>query len=114
VTIQSTIRRAGLTLALVGCASRGAQSPAAASLPDGLWDAHTHLTWWGADALDSLAKYGIVGVRDLGSDAVTLARWRDDIARGTRRGPRILYAGGQIDGPRDNPRRGDAFVARVG
>jgi hypothetical protein len=71
--------------------------------PAGLWDAHTHLTWWGPDALDSLDKYGIVGVRDLGSDAVLLAKWRDEIAQGKRRGPRIFFAGGQIDGPRDNP-----------
>jgi imidazolonepropionase-like amidohydrolase len=71
-------------------------------MPEGLWDAHTHLTWWGPDALDSLVKYGIVGVRDLGSDAYTLAKWRDEIARGTRRGPLILFAGGQIDGPKES------------
>lgn len=71
-------------------------------MPAGLWDAHTHLTWWGPDALDSLLKYGIVGVRDLGGDAIELAKWRDEIARGTRRGPRIYFAGGQIDGPKES------------
>ncbi|MBA3558993.1 MAG: hypothetical protein H0W30_10370 [Gemmatimonadaceae bacterium] len=34
----------------------------------GYWDAHVHLTLYGADALDSLATHGIVGVRDLGTD----------------------------------------------
>ena len=94
---------AAMSLCVSACAARGGQTSATANLPKGLWDAHTHLTWWGEDALDSLVKYGIVGVRDLGSDARTLAKWRDEIARGTRPGPRILYAGGQIDGPRDNP-----------
>jgi hypothetical protein len=71
-------------------------------MPEGLWDAHTHLTWWGPDALDSLQKYGVVGVRDLGSDAYQLAKWRDEIAGGTRRGPMIFFAGGQIDGPKES------------
>ena len=100
--IRSAFASTALTLALIACATTGSQAPAAEDLPDGLWDAHTHITWWGPDALDSLSKYGIVGVRDLGSDAHLLAKWRDEIARGTRRGPRILYAGGQIDGPKEN------------
>ena len=87
---------------LAACVARSGPSPVAAALPEGLWDAHTHLTWWGPDALDSLTKYGIVGVRDLGSDAYTLSKWRDEIASGKRRGPRILFAGGQIDGPKES------------
>jgi hypothetical protein len=100
--IRSSLIAAALSVCLAGCGARGAQSAATAKLPEGLWDAHTHLTWWGPDALDSLDKYGIVGVRDAGSDALTLIRWRDEIAKGKRRGPLILFAGGQIDGPRDN------------
>jgi imidazolonepropionase-like amidohydrolase len=68
----------------------------------GLWDAHTHISWWGEDALDSLTKYGIVGVRDCGGDVQQLRRLRDEIAAGTRTGPRIYFAGPQIDGPKDN------------
>src|SRR5918992_4379720 len=86
----------------VGACTAGSRLPATTAVPEGLWDAHTHLTWWGPDALDSLVKYGVVGVRDLGSDAYTLARWRDDIARGARRGPMIFFAGGQIDGPKES------------
>src|SRR3712207_906355 len=92
-----------LLLSFGACAARP-RPAATTTAPEGLWDAHTHLTWWGPDALDSLVKYGVVGVRDLGSDAYTLAKWRDEIARGARRGPRILFAGGQIDGPKESTR----------
>lgn len=68
--------------------------------PEGLWDAHTHLTYWGEDALDSLTAYGVVGVRDCGGDPVLLKKWRDEIARGERRGPRIYFSGPHINGPR--------------
>jgi hypothetical protein len=72
------------------------------SYPAGLWDAHTHLTRWGEDALDSLTKYGVVGVRDLGGDPVKLRTWRDEINRGVRRGPRIFFSGPHINGPRND------------
>lgn len=72
------------------------------SYPPGLWDAHTHLTYWGEDALDSLTKYGVVGVRDLGGDPVLLRKWRDEIQRGSRRGPRIYFSGPYINGPRND------------
>jgi hypothetical protein len=72
------------------------------SYPAGLWDAHTHLTYWGEDALDSLTKYGVVGVRDLGGDPVKLRAWRDEINRGARRGPRIFFSGPHINGPRND------------
>jgi hypothetical protein len=88
-------------LFLGACAARS-RPAATTAVPEGLWDAHTHLTWWGPDALDSLVKYGVVGVRDLGGDAYTLAKWRDEIARGARRGPMIFFAGGQIDGPKES------------
>ncbi len=68
--------------------------------PEGLWDAHTHIAYWGEDALDSLTKYGVVGVRDLGGNPEQLRKWRDEIARGVRRGPRIYYSGPHINGPR--------------
>jgi hypothetical protein len=89
-----------LTVLSVGCAT--SKRSTVSDMPDGLWDAHTHITWWGPDALDSLSKYGVAGVRDLGGDAILLAKWRDEIARGTRTGPRIYFAGGQIDGPKES------------
>lgn len=87
-----------MPLAIGFALSRGC-APSATPVA-GLWDAHTHLSWWGEDALDSLARYGIVAVRDCGGDALQLRRWRDQIAAGTRQGPRIYFAGPQIDGPK--------------
>ena len=80
-------------------------------MPEGLWDAHTHLTYWGEDALDSLVKYGVVGVRDCGGDPVLLRKWRDEINRGLRRGPRIYFSGPHINGPR--PDSGNRLIVRT-
>lgn len=87
-----------LALGLAGCA----KEPVKQQVEPGLWDAHTHISWWGEDALDSLTKYGIVAVRDCGGDMVQLRRLRDEIAAGTRKGRRIYFSGPQIDGPKDN------------
>ena len=77
--------------------------PPPAAAP-GLWDAHSHLSWYGEAALDSLLAYGVVGVRDVGGDALQLRRWRDEIRSGARCGPMIFFAGPVIDGPKRNPR----------
>ena len=55
----SHIRAIALVLMCAGLACSPGRT---ADLPEGLWDAHTHLTYWGVDALDSLTKYGVVGV----------------------------------------------------
>lgn len=72
---------------------------------DGLWDAHTHLSWYGEEALDRLAASGVVAVRDCGGDVEQLAQWRDEIASGRRRGPRIYFSGPALDGPKDSRHR---------
>lgn len=106
------IRRFGVAMAVafvwLTCARGGPQRD---PFPAGLWDAHTHLTYWGEDALDSLTKYGIVGVRDLGGNAELLRKWRDEIARGVRRGPRIYFSGPHINGPR--PDSTDRLIVRT-
>ena len=89
------------TTALTGCSS-APERPASQAQDSGLWDAHTHISWWGEDALDSLSKYGIVAVRDCGGDLGQLKRLRQEIASGTRKGPRIYLAGPHIDGPKEN------------
>ena len=82
----------------IGCQH---SSPGVAGVPaSGLWDAHTHLSWYGASALDSLAAHGVVGVRDVGGDALQLRAWHDSISKGLRKGPRIFFAGPAIDGPK--------------
>ena len=89
-------------LGAVACTTSAPATSVSTPYPAGLWDAHVHLTYWGEDALDSLSKYGIVGVRDAGGDPVLLKRWRNEIASGARRGPRIYFAGPHINGPRDD------------
>jgi imidazolonepropionase-like amidohydrolase len=94
-----------LELAVVAfAATSGCTTPRTHQEVRGLWDAHSHLSWYGEQALDSLLKYGVVGVRDVGGDAIQLRTWRDQIARGERIGPRIFFAGPVIDGPKKNPR----------
>jgi hypothetical protein len=89
------------SLGAVACTASPPRT-SATPYPAGLWDAHIHLTVWGVDALDSLTKYGIVGVRDAGGDPALLKRWRNEIASGSRRGPRIFFAGPHINGPRND------------
>src|ERR1043166_4248186 len=50
----------------------------------GLFDMHTHLSFWGDDAFPILVRWGVLGVRDLGGTLEQLDRWRDEINRGTR------------------------------
>ena len=86
----------------VACTASAPATPVGTPYPTGLWDAHVHLTYWGEDALDSLSKYGVVGVRDAGGDPALLKKWRAEIASGARRGPRIYFSGPHINGPRDD------------
>src|SRR5688572_6324962 len=87
-----------------GCVT-GVRGPSISdsSLLTGLWDAHTHLSIYGADALDSLHGAGVVGVRDLGANNLDeILQWRSEIVTGKRKGPRIHTAGVILDGPKDD------------
>src|SRR5207248_1486303 len=66
-----------------------------------LWDMHTHLSFYGAEALSMVVRNGVLAVRDLGGSLEELDRWRAEIDRGTRVGPRIFRAGPYIDGPKE-------------
>ena len=66
-----------------------------------LWDMHTHLSFYGADVLPILVNNGVLAVRDLGGSLEELDRWRAEIDRGTRVGPRIFRAGPYLDGPKE-------------
>lgn len=66
----------------------------------GLIDMHTHLSFFGAEALPVLVRYGVLAVRDLGGSLDELDRWRADIDGGRRVGPRIYRAGPYVDGPK--------------
>jgi imidazolonepropionase-like amidohydrolase len=67
----------------------------------GLWDMHTHLSFYGEEALPILIGHGITAVRDLGGSLEQLDGWRAEIEQGTRVGPRIFRAGPYIDGPKE-------------
>ncbi len=62
----------------------------------GLWDMHVH--WYVRDTFTLFTANGVTGVRQMfgGSD---LLRWRDQIAKGSLLGPRMLVASPIIDGP---------------
>lgn len=96
-------RLAAAVLLGIACAPAASRAPQADQAPveAGLWDAHTHLSYYGEAALDSLLAHGVVAVRDCGGDALELRRWRDEIAAGKRKGPRIYFSGPVIDGPKD-------------
>lgn len=88
-------------LGLAGCNA----THAVHASQDGLWDAHTHLTWHDDEILARLAASGVAAVRDCGGDAKQLKRWRDEISAGIRAGPKIYFAGPALDGPKDAPFR---------
>ena len=64
----------------------------------GLWDMHGHLTDATEAAFPLLVMNGVTGVRDLGGDLARIDRWRREIEKGERLGPRILRAGPFVDG----------------
>lgn len=63
----------------------------------GLWDMHVHIH--DPAFLELLVAEGITGVREMGGDPAVVRDWRDRIADGRLRGPRIVMAGRILDGP---------------
>ena len=65
----------------------------------GLWDMHVHtVTVGGRELLGLYVANGVTGVRDMASDWSTIKAWRDEIARGTLVGPRIMASGPYLEG----------------
>ncbi len=72
----------------------------------GLWDMHVEqaLPLWDRAPVDSNAKlffplllaHGVTGVRDVAGAMDVTRRWREEIERGTRIGPRIVYSGPKL------------------
>ena len=85
-----------------GSAPRGASvlDGSGKYLIPGLWDMHTHLSFYGPEALSMTVRNGVLAVRDLGGSLEQLDGWRAEIDRGTRVGPRIFRAGPYLDGPK--------------
>jgi len=78
----------------------------------GLFDMHTHLSFFGDEALPLLVRYGVLSVRDLGGLLEQLDGWRAEIDRGARIGPRIYRAGPYVDGPREYDETPDGQLRR--
>jgi hypothetical protein len=62
----------------------------------GLWDMHVH--WYARDTLSLFTANGVTGVRQMFGNS-NLLRWRDQIAKGSLVGPRMVVASPIIDGP---------------
>jgi len=62
----------------------------------GLWDMHVH--WYNKDSLTLFTANGVTGVRQMFGNS-DLLRWRDEIAKGSLTGPRMIVASPIIDGP---------------
>ncbi len=95
----STVLLLLISFALVGGSGRTADAR-----QSGLWDAHTHLSYYGEEALGLLVANGVVAVRDCGGDPRQLKQWRDDIAAGRLKGPRVYFSGPMLDGSKADSR----------
>src|ERR1041385_3396139 len=62
----------------------------------GLWDMHVH--WYARDTFTLFIANGVTGVRQMFGNS-DLLRWRDQIAKGSLLGPRMVVASPIIDGP---------------
>jgi imidazolonepropionase-like amidohydrolase len=92
----------------------GGRVPAGAHVIDGtgkflipgLWDMHIHAFFgdWVPGArevtLPLFVANGVTGVRDMGSDLDLILPVRQDVARGTLLGPRLVVSGPMLDGPK--------------
>ena len=91
----------------------------------GLWDLHVHTRYKGIDHLRLLLVNGITTARDMAGpwDHLNeIKRWRNEIGRGERIGPRLLTTGPNLDGPGSpwsfavivtNPEEGRTAVRRL-
>jgi imidazolonepropionase-like amidohydrolase len=73
----------------------------------GLWDMHVH--WYIRDTFSLFIANGVTGIRQMFGNS-ELLRWREDIAKGSLLGPRMLVASPIIDGPQ--PVWPNSIVAR--
>ncbi len=62
----------------------------------GLWDMHVH--WYRRDMFTLFIANGVTGVRQMFGNS-DLLRWRDEIAKDSLLGPRMIVASPIIDGP---------------
>jgi len=63
----------------------------------GLWDMHSHNEPLGAGSMDLYLANGVLGTRDMGSEAGFILDLRERVRRGELRGPTIVAAGPILD-----------------
>jgi hypothetical protein len=63
----------------------------------GLWDMHVH--WYIKDYFPLFTANGVTGIRQMFGNP-DLLRWRQEIAKGSLQGPRMIVASPIIDGPK--------------
>lgn len=65
----------------------------------GLWDMHVHPRRMAHLFYPLLIAHGVTGIRDAGSEVPldTLTKWKQQIAAGTRVGPRLIVVGPALD-----------------
>ena len=80
----------------------------------GLFDMHSHMSKIRASALGLYVVNGVTTIRDQGSEAAEVLRWREEVRRGERVGPRMLIAGPYLESLRNIERmRADPPESRV-
>lgn len=109
IDVAAGIRRPGMTVVAdderILSVERGGRAPAGTRRVDGtgrflipgLWDMHAHHQGTGVDSLPVFVANGVVGTRDMGSDADFILPLRDRLERGEVLGPRIVAAGPMLD-----------------
>ena len=115
-TPDQTVVIRGRRILTVGEAGR-ASVPAGAHVIDGagkylipgLWDMHVHLD---STDLPALVHLGVTGARDMGGDLEQLLTWRRRIRGGEIAGPRLVFAGPALHGPR-SPTDSGPWVIRM-
>ena len=95
VTVGDRIARVGRSAVIPAGATR--VNGRGKFLVPGLWDMHSHHQAAGVESLELFLANGVVGTRDMGSDADFILPLRDRIARGEVAGPEIVAAGPILD-----------------
>jgi imidazolonepropionase-like amidohydrolase len=70
-------------------------------LVPGLFEMHAHTSKTRASALGLYVANGVTTIRDMGGDHEELLRWRNEVRRGERVGPRMLIAGPYLESQRN-------------
>jgi imidazolonepropionase-like amidohydrolase len=107
---DQTVRIAAGRIVGIEPSRDSAPAPAAARQLDGrglyvipgLWDMHVHALWHPEVApsfLDTFARFGVTGVRDMGGDLEVLRQVRSAAAATRAAWPRVVAAGAILDGP---------------